>query len=726
MSHAIFRNCSLLLSRHPPIVGLASFNRTLRSTPAAFSHRNYASSEKEDDGVASSKSGGQAEEIVGKMRPTDGLIRDSAFISQSDTKSRNSGHKTFRNHHTESVDFFGFDSAKDTYDGPIEFPESLPRNLRKKYINNGQDKKEKTKQFEQKLYGYVRYDKIRQTHNVTSKERNASSSPQLGEAPKQQEKVHSHKHLTKPGTQDKAKLEKSRSANNLKSHTSESQADCYVDDQYFAYEGQFKDKYNSSQRDKYLKSESNSYTAEVEQKPDSSSRQTGKLKDFDKRSEELNYIDNQYFTTERNQQKNDRDLNNETCTENAQMIQDKLSDCMTYEEEMNDIDRQYFAESSATQAIRSKSRLKGLDTNGIKHRTMDKDPEYRKHQTTNEKEKISSETLKRRDGIATKEPDGKTQRQTTAYELSMKIRKEKERTNSVNLYGEMNPRELDSKGFRILKNQVPHFDNAPSIDVRHVLRQSVIYNRDDIVAINKPYGIPSHDGPGVVHSMSNFLDSLLPKTQLFPVHRLDQETTGVMLFAKTEDRARELSERFESGNLKKRYLAITKNIPKLASGEIDIPISEVKVDGKIKMTLKPHYSPDLKPVMKKRTGGSDAVTRYRILATSDKCALLECVPLTGKKHQIRVHLAYGLDCPILGDHKYSHFNRMAPMKLHPVMLQKLRIQQSKVRHLAVHLHARSIAIPEYLNGRTLFVSAPLPPHFIKNIKSLKLKLPKNM
>lgn len=723
MSHAIFRHCSHLLSRHPPIVGLALFNRTLKSTPAAFSHRNYASREKEDDGVSSSKSGGQAEEIVGKMRPTDGLIRDSAFISQSDTKSRNPGHNTFRNHHTESVDFFGFDSAKDTYDGPIEFPESLPRNLRKKYINNGEDKKEKTIQFEQKLYGYVRYDKIRQTQNVASAERNESFSPKLGEAQKQQEKAHSRKHLTKPVTQDKTKLEKSRSANSLKSHTSESEADCYIDDQYFTYEGQFKDKLNSNQRDKYLNSES----AEVEQKSESSSRQPGKLQDFDKRSEELNYIDNQYFSTERNQEETDRDRNNKACIENAQMIPDKLSNCVTYEGEMNDIDRQYFAESSATQAIQSKSKLKGLDANDTKDRTMNKkDPEFRKRQTTEEKGKIFSETLKRQDSISAKESDGKTQRQTTAYDLSMKIRKEKERTNSVNLYGEMNPRELDSKGFRILKNQVPHFDNAPSIDVRHVLRQSVIYNRDDIVAINKPYGIPSHDGPGVVHSMSNFLDSLLPKTQLFPVHRLDQETTGIMLFAKTEDRARELSERFERGNLKKRYLAITKNIPKLALGEIDIPISEVKVEGKIKMTLKPHYSPDLKPVMKKRTGGSDAITRYRILATSDKCALLECVPLTGKKHQIRVHLAYGLDCPILGDHKYSHFNRMAPMKLHPVMLQKLRIQQSKVRHLAVHLHARSIAIPEYLNGRTLFVSAPLPPHFIKNMKSLKLKLPKNM
>ncbi|XP_045186357.2 uncharacterized protein LOC123544342 [Mercenaria mercenaria] len=316
-----------------------------------------------------------------------------------------------------------------------------------------------------------------------------------------------------------------------------------------------------------------------------------------------------------------------------------------------------------------------------------------------------------------------TEKKQTAYDVSMKIRAESDKKRGSNLVGKFDPQTYDSKGFRILKDQVPHFENVPSIDVLSVLRKSIIFDRNDIVAISKPYGLSSHDGPGVFHSVGNLIDRLIPRTQLFPVHRLDKETTGVMLFAKTEEMANRLSECFLHREIKKKYLVITKNIPEMQSGEIDIPITEGTVEGKVRMCLRPYNSPELNAVTKKRQPGTEAITRYRVLDQGKKCALLECFPITGKKHQIRVHLALGLNCPILGDHKYSHINKIAPMKLHPEILERLKIQQSKVRYLAMHLHARSIMIPEFLNGRNLFISAPLPPHFVRNMKDLKLNLP---
>ncbi|GBN78334.1 Mitochondrial RNA pseudouridine synthase rpusd4, partial [Araneus ventricosus] len=91
------------------------------------------------------------------------------------------------------------------------------------------------------------------------------------------------------------------------------------------------------------------------------------------------------------------------------------------------------------------------------------------------------------------------------------------------------------------------------------------------------------------------------------------------------------------------------------------------------------------------------------------------------KHQIRVHFGFGLSCPILGDHKYSHLDKLAPQKLQSDLLQRLHVRQSKVRHIPMHIYARSIFIPQYKDGRNLFVMAPMPIHMSKNLQRLKFK-----
>ena len=315
------------------------------------------------------------------------------------------------------------------------------------------------------------------------------------------------------------------------------------------------------------------------------------------------------------------------------------------------------------------------------------------------------------------------QKAESAYEVAMQARAELDSLKGRRLYGKMNVKAVDSKGYRIVKEQVPDFSHVPASDIADLLRKNIIYDYNDIVAINKPYGLCSQGGPGVRTSVEQLLPDILPSSKLYLISKLDKSTTGVMLLAKTPEMATKLQTAFMENTPIKRYLVVTKNIPKLPSGEINIPIADGEVNGKVRKTLKPYGNAEMKIPSKLSADADRAITRYRVLNHQKSCAILECVPLTSVKHQIRVHLAFGLNCPILGDHKYSHFDKIAPMKIHSDMLDRLRIRQSKVRHVAMHLHARSVVIPEFLDGQNFFVSAPLPSHFVKNIKQLKLKLP---
>lgn len=119
-----------------------------------------------------------------------------------------------------------------------------------------------------------------------------------------------------------------------------------------------------------------------------------------------------------------------------------------------------------------------------------------------------------------------------------------------------------------------------------------------------------------------------------------------------------------------------------------------------------------------------AVTQYQVLSNTSSCALVELQPITGIKHQLRVHLSFGLDCPILGDHKYSDWNKLAPQKLSPGTLKKLGLQQSKARYIPLHLHARQLILPA-LGSRTkeLLLSCRLPRFFGHSLHRLGLDIP---
>ncbi|XP_014816556.1 PREDICTED: RNA pseudouridylate synthase domain-containing protein 4 [Calidris pugnax] len=265
-----------------------------------------------------------------------------------------------------------------------------------------------------------------------------------------------------------------------------------------------------------------------------------------------------------------------------------------------------------------------------------------------------------------------------------------------------------------------------------VLKQGTLYQNEEIVAINKPYGLPVHGGPGIKNCIADVLPILAKMLEnmkaepLHLCHRLDKETTGVMVLARNKEVADRIRLLFKTRQVEKIYWAISLGDPDPAEGIVEIPIVEKEVrshQSHYKMTLAPNYrlSPEDGKVVKirKNRNAEIAVTRYRRLATSSACSLLELQPITGVKHQIRVHLAYGLGCPILGDHKYSHWSKLAPQKLPEITLKRLKLEQSKARHLPLHLHAHRLSLPL---GQRIDLICKLPPFFQKTLQKLELDI----
>ncbi|KFQ37371.1 RNA pseudouridylate synthase domain-containing protein 4, partial [Mesitornis unicolor] len=261
-----------------------------------------------------------------------------------------------------------------------------------------------------------------------------------------------------------------------------------------------------------------------------------------------------------------------------------------------------------------------------------------------------------------------------------------------------------------------------------VLKQGTVYQNEEIVVINKPYGLPVHVKnciADVLPILAKMLDNMKAEP-LHLCHRLDKETTGVMVLARSKEVAEKIRLLFKTRQVEKIYWAVSLWDPDPAEGIVEIPILEKEVQSHqshYKMTLAPNYrlSPkDGKEVkIRKNRNAESAVTRYRLLARASACSLLELQPITGVKHQLRVHLAFGLGCPILGDHKYSHWSKLAPQKLPEITLKRLKLKQSKARHIPLHLHAYRLSLPL---GKQLDLVCKPPLFFQKTLRKLELDL----
>ena len=179
------------------------------------------------------------------------------------------------------------------------------------------------------------------------------------------------------------------------------------------------------------------------------------------------------------------------------------------------------------------------------------------------------------------------------------------------------------------------------------IKNSIIYEDDNILAINKPYGLSVQGGTGVKHCLEDYFHILCDK-KLRIVHRIDKDTSGILLLAKNVETAVKLTDMFKKREIKKRYLAVLEGIPIKKSGTIKTYIFQSNEDN-IAYNARS---------MEERLSGKQAITKYNVIRENkkEKLSLVEFFPFTGRKHQIRLH-AQKIKCPIVGDEKYGFGNQ---------------------------------------------------------------------
>jgi RluA family pseudouridine synthase len=215
-----------------------------------------------------------------------------------------------------------------------------------------------------------------------------------------------------------------------------------------------------------------------------------------------------------------------------------------------------------------------------------------------------------------------------------------------------------------------------------------LFEDNDVVAINKPAGvavIPGRDETPE-QSLRGMLEAAR-REKLWVVHRLDRDTSGVVLFARNEKAHRSLSMAFEGRSVEKTYLAWTRGVPNQLSGVISTPLHSAR-KGKMRPAL-----PNEEGSLSSETGYS---VRYAVETAAGPVALVEAAPKTGRQHQIRVHLR-SVEAPLLVDEFYG--------KCESVAAGGLGAGSPEVPRLT--LHAAKIMFPHPSKG-PVTVEAPLP------------------
>jgi 23S rRNA pseudouridine955/2504/2580 synthase len=216
----------------------------------------------------------------------------------------------------------------------------------------------------------------------------------------------------------------------------------------------------------------------------------------------------------------------------------------------------------------------------------------------------------------------------------------------------------------------------------------VLYRDDDVLVLDKPAGLAVQGGTGTTRHLDAMLDALRFGAAERPrlVHRLDKDTSGVLVLARTALAATRLSETFRGKEARKIYWALTAGVPKPAQGRIDLPLAkETSARGE--------------RVAADAEDGRRAVTLYTIVEKAHRqAAFVALWPLTGRTHQLRVHMQ-AIGTPILGDGKYGG---------HDAFLAGAELPRK------LHLHARRLILPHPRGGKAIDVTAPLPPHMAQS------------
>ncbi len=230
------------------------------------------------------------------------------------------------------------------------------------------------------------------------------------------------------------------------------------------------------------------------------------------------------------------------------------------------------------------------------------------------------------------------------------------------------------------------------------LEEMVLHRDDHVLVLNKPHGLAVQGGPGITRHLDGLLDGLRMGSEHRPrlVHRLDRDTSGCLVLARTPGTAAKLAAAFRGRDVSKTYWAVVAGRPVPVEGRIDLPL--LRYTG-------PRGERSI-PAARDDKEGARAVTDFTTLDhAGQKLAWLELSPITGRTHQLRVHCV-AIGAPIVGDQKYHEPDQNgAGSALVEGLSDKL------------HLHARALDIPHPAGGR-LVVEAELPPHMRETFGTL--------
>ena len=250
--------------------------------------------------------------------------------------------------------------------------------------------------------------------------------------------------------------------------------------------------------------------------------------------------------------------------------------------------------------------------------------------------------------------------------------------------------------------RVPPGGDAPAIkgqrerkpltpEQRDLALDMVIRTTPSAYVLNKPPGLATQGGSGTFEHVDGLLDALAQESDPRPrlVHRLDKDTSGVLLIARTPGSAAAFSKHFSGRSARKIYWALVIGVPTIEDGLIELPLGKQPGSGGEKM------------MVDQSEHGQSARTRYRVIdRAGNRAAWVELQPMTGRTHQLRVHMA-AIGHPIVGDGKYGGPDAF----LSGTISRKM------------HLHARRLVIPAP-GGDTIDVTADLPDHFAASMLNL--------
>jgi 23S rRNA pseudouridine955/2504/2580 synthase len=233
---------------------------------------------------------------------------------------------------------------------------------------------------------------------------------------------------------------------------------------------------------------------------------------------------------------------------------------------------------------------------------------------------------------------------------------------------------------------------------RDLIEGMILYEDDHVLVLNKPFGLAVQGGTGTKRHIDGILAGMADRFGDRPrlVHRLDRDTTGVLLIAKYRDAAAKLGRVFQTRSAAKTYWALVKGVPKPPQGKVAAAL--VKASG-----------PEGDRVRKAEPGEQDkamhATTHYSVIdRVAHKAAWVSLKPVTGRQHQLRAHMAL-IGHPIVGDNKYGAADVLVDSGI----------------DTKLHLHARRLVLPHpFVPGTKIDVTAPLPPHMLKSWDMLGL------